>query len=73
VGLVARHYLRHYVTRLPGMAPVGIEMLLKGRMGLTPHRIRDIKGLRAILARAAELEATAAAARAEASTTEARA
>ena len=57
MGLVARHYLRHYPLRLPSMAPMGISMLTKGRMGFTPHRIRGLDGLRAILARAAEIEA----------------
>jgi heterodisulfide reductase subunit C len=57
VGLVARHYLRHYPLRLPGIAPMGIGMVTKGRMGFIPHRIRGIVGLRAILARAGELEA----------------
>ena len=56
VGLVARHYLRHYPLRLPGIAPMGIGMVTKGRMGFTPHRIRGIAGLRAILVRAEELE-----------------
>ncbi len=32
-------------------------MLASGRMELRPHRIRDVKGLQAILARAKELEA----------------
>lgn len=59
VGLVARHYLRHYPLRLPGMTPGAVGMLTSGRMGLVPHRIRDTKGLRAILDRAAELEARA--------------
>ncbi len=59
VGLVARHYLRHYPLRLPGMTPGAVGMLASGRMGLVPHRIRDTKGLRAILDRAAELEARA--------------
>jgi heterodisulfide reductase subunit C len=57
VGLVARHYLRHYVTRLPGMATSGIGMLTKGRMGLMPKRIKGVQGLNAILDRASELEA----------------
>lgn len=56
VGLVARHYLRHFPLRLPGMAPAGIGMLASGRMGLIPHRIRDVDGLRAILAEAGRLE-----------------
>ena len=57
VGLVARHYLRHYPLRLPGMAPMGIGMVTKGRMDFVPHHITGLSGLRAILARAAELEA----------------
>lgn len=57
VGLIARHYLRHYLARLPGMAPAGLGMLAKGRMGLAPHRIRNVAGLNAILDRAGELEA----------------
>jgi heterodisulfide reductase subunit C len=56
VGLVARHYLRHFPLRIPGMAPAGVGMLASGRMGLLPHRIHDVRGLRAILARAQELE-----------------
>jgi heterodisulfide reductase subunit C len=57
VGLVARHYLRHFPLRIPGMAPTGLGMVASGRMALLPHRIRGVKGLRAILARAEELEA----------------
>ena len=57
MGLVARHYLRHYPLRLPGMAPAGISMLAKGRMKVGIHRIRGVKQLKAILDRAGELEA----------------
>ena len=39
------------------MAPMGVGMVARGRMGFVPHRIRDVDGLRAILARAAEIEA----------------
>jgi heterodisulfide reductase subunit C len=56
VGLVARHYLRHFPLRLPGLAPASLGMVASGRMALRPHRIRGVAGLRAILARAAELE-----------------
>ena len=59
MGLVARHYLRHYPLRLPGMAPMGLGMVTKGRMGFRPHRIRGVVQLRAILDRASELEARA--------------
>jgi heterodisulfide reductase subunit C len=57
VGLVTRHYLRHYVTRLPSMATAGMSMVTSGRMGLRPHRIKGVDGLNAILERAGELEA----------------
>ncbi len=57
VGLVARHYLRHQITRLPGMAPMGVNMFAHGRFGLVPKRIRGVDGLRGILDRAATLEA----------------
>jgi heterodisulfide reductase subunit C len=60
MGLVVRHYLRHHPLRLPGLAPMGIAMLARGRMGFVPHRIRGIAGLRAMLARAGELEASTA-------------
>ncbi len=59
IGLVARHYLRHYPLRLPGMAPAGISMLAKGRMGFGIHRIANVDQLNAILDRAGELEASA--------------
>ncbi len=55
VGLVAQHYLRHGMRRLPQMAPMGIGMLARRRIGLRPHRIRDVAGLRAIMASADEL------------------
>jgi heterodisulfide reductase subunit C len=56
LGLVARHYLRHHPLRLPGLAPMGMAMVIKGRMGFAPHRIAGVAGLRAILARATQLE-----------------
>jgi heterodisulfide reductase subunit C2 len=56
VGLVAKHYLRHYMTRLPGMTSSGIGMVAKGRMGFRPHKIKSVDGLNAILDRATEIE-----------------
>ena len=58
VGLVARHYLRHFPMRLPGIAPQGLGMVGRGRMPLRPKRIDGIRQLHAILARAKELETT---------------
>jgi heterodisulfide reductase subunit C len=56
-GLATRHYLKHFPLRLPGMAPMGLGMLSKKRMDMTPKRIEGIDNLKAILARAKELEA----------------
>ncbi len=58
IGLVAKHYMRHFPARIPGMASAGMSMLASGRMELRPHRIRDVRGLQAILDRAEELEGT---------------
>lgn len=56
-GLATRHNLRHRPLSLPGMAPMGLGMLTKHRMDLTPHGIEHIDQLRAILRRARQLEA----------------
>jgi Fe-S oxidoreductase len=58
MGLTARHYLRHFPLRLPRMAPMALSLLLHGRIGLLPHRIKGRAQLRAILARADELDST---------------
>jgi len=55
-GLATRHYLKHFPLRLPGMAPMGLGLLTKKRMNITPNRIKGIKQLTAILDRAKELE-----------------
>lgn len=55
-GLATRHYLKHFPLRLPGMAPMGLGMLTKRRMDIRPRRIQNIDQLKAILARAKELE-----------------
>jgi heterodisulfide reductase subunit C len=56
-GLATRHYLKHFPLRLPSMAPMGLGMLSKKRMEITPTRIKGIDQLHKILARAKELEA----------------
>ncbi len=58
-GLATRHYLKHFPLRLPGMAPMGLGMLSRKRMEITPRRIEGIEQLKAILARAKELELSA--------------
>jgi hypothetical protein len=35
LGLASRHYLKHFPLRLPGMMPMGLGMLTKGRMAIT--------------------------------------
>jgi heterodisulfide reductase subunit C len=57
LGLGALYNLRHNLLGIFGMAPFAINMLRRGRMGLTPTRIKDVDGLKAILAKAKELEA----------------
>ena len=54
-GLATRHYLKHYPLRLPSMAPMGLGMLSKKRMEMTPRRIEGIDQLTTILTRAKEL------------------
>jgi heterodisulfide reductase subunit C/quinone-modifying oxidoreductase subunit QmoC len=56
VGLATRYHLRHNPLGMVKMATsMGISMFLKGRFDLTPNRIKDIKGLQAILNKAKEL------------------
>jgi len=57
-GLASRHYLRHFPLRIPGMTPMGYGMLTKGRMALTPKKIKDMDQLKTILQRAKQLELT---------------
>jgi heterodisulfide reductase subunit C len=55
-GLATRHYLVHQPFRLPGSATMGLGMLTKKRMSMTPKQIKDIDQLTRILDRAKELE-----------------
>ena len=56
LGLASQHYLKHFPLRLPSMLPMGMGMLTKKRMNLTPKRIKNMKQLKSILKRAKELE-----------------
>jgi heterodisulfide reductase subunit C len=58
LGLATRHYLTHFPLRLPGMAGMGLGMLAKKRMNLTPSKIKNMKQLTAILDKAKTLELT---------------
>jgi heterodisulfide reductase subunit C/quinone-modifying oxidoreductase subunit QmoC len=55
-GLATRYYLKHQKRRLPGMAPMGLGMLTKQRMDLSPRKIEQIDQLHKILARAKQVE-----------------
>lgn len=56
LGLATRQFLRHRPFDFVKTAEMGLGMLTKGRLDITPHRIEDRKQLRAILQRAKELE-----------------
>lgn len=55
-GLATRHYLKHFPLRMTSMAPMGLGMLTKKRMDITPKRIEGMDQLKSILGRAKELE-----------------
>ena len=57
LGLASQHYLKHFALRLPSMMPMGWGMLSKKRMSLIPKHIKHMDQLKAVLARAKELEA----------------
>jgi len=54
-GLASRFYLTHKPSSLLRMGPLGLSMFQKGRMPLTPSRIRQIRQLRAIIDKAKAL------------------
>ena len=56
LGLAALHNLRRRPRMLPSMIPMGVGMLTRGRMDVTPQRIEKLDQLQAILARAKALE-----------------
>ena len=58
-GLATRHYIRHQPLQLVRGAAMGLGMLTKGRMDLTPQRIEGQQQLVAILRRAKEMEGVA--------------
>ncbi|NIS79841.1 MAG: hypothetical protein GTO14_06460 [Anaerolineales bacterium] len=58
-GVAARYHLSHHPLEIVKMIPIGLRMSAKGRMGITPKRIGGIRNLKAILARARQLEGVA--------------
>jgi heterodisulfide reductase subunit C len=55
LGLATRHYLKHFPLRLPGMASMGLGLLSKKRMSMTPTRIKNMDQLTKILDKAKEI------------------
>ena len=55
-GLATRYHLLHHPLDMPKMAPMGFGMLRRGRMSITPKRIKNLDSLKAILKKAKELE-----------------
>jgi heterodisulfide reductase subunit C len=55
-GLASRHSMRHMPLSMADAASLGVGLLTKGRMDMTPHKIEGLQDLRAILQRAKELE-----------------
>jgi hypothetical protein len=58
LGLMSQHMLRHNPLGVFKIADMGIGMVTKGRMAFTPKRIQGIAGLKQIIAKAKELEAS---------------
>jgi hypothetical protein len=54
--LVARYFMRVAPHRLLRMLPLGLRMLRARRMPWRTHRVRDIEGLRRIIAKAQAME-----------------
>ena len=57
LGLATRYRLSHPPMDVMKMAPMGFGMLRRGRMDLTPTKIKGLDQLKNILAKAKELEA----------------
>jgi heterodisulfide reductase subunit C len=55
-GLATRQFLRHNPRDIFKAAPMGLGMLTRGRMDLTPHRIEGLAELQGILKRAKEYD-----------------
>jgi heterodisulfide reductase subunit C len=56
LGLMSMHMIKHNPFGVFKVADMGVGMVTKGRMAFRPTRIKGIKGLKAILNKAKELE-----------------
>lgn len=59
LGLMSQHMLKHNPFGVFKVAGMGVGMVTKGRMAFAPKRIKNMTGLKKILARAKEMEAPA--------------
>jgi heterodisulfide reductase subunit C len=55
LGLATRYHLSHHPLDMLKMAPMGLGLWRKGRMDITPKRIKNIDQLKSILTKAKEL------------------
>jgi heterodisulfide reductase subunit C len=55
LGLATRYHLKHHPLGVRKQMPMALELLKRGRLDLIPNKIRDLKGLQAILRRAREI------------------
>jgi len=58
LGLATRYHLSHHPRELRSVAPMGLDLARRHRVGYRPEKVKDLGGLRAILRRARSLEAT---------------
>jgi heterodisulfide reductase subunit C len=59
LGLMGMHMIRHNPFGAFKIADMGMGMVTKGRMAFSPTRIKDLDGLKRILAKAKQLEVQA--------------
>ena len=55
LGLATRYHLTHHPLDVMKMAPMGLGMLRKGRMDLTPKKIKNMEQLKSILDKAKQI------------------
>jgi heterodisulfide reductase subunit C len=59
LGLMSLHIIKHTRLKVFKITDMGLGLVTKNRLAFTPTRIKGMKGLKAILAKAKELEAAA--------------
>ena len=56
LGLMLKQMLPHQPLELLKQAPVGLEMLVSGRLPILPHRIRQLGAFKKMVSRATEID-----------------